>query len=105
MVEIWAIPNENGYCAGTYYSVQPVNSVIRVQGSLNLTFAHTGKLGQILYYTCDGVCMVHEQHYAACCGQRVGWSRYGQYQFEIVIVRAPTVQFNLEIASFVCKGA
>ena len=49
--------------------------------------------------------MVHEQHYAACCGQRVGWSRYGQYQFEIVIVRAPTVQLNLEIGSFVCKGA
>ena len=49
--------------------------------------------------------MVHEQHYAACCGQRVGWSRYGQYQFEIVIVRAPTVQLNLEIASFACKGA
>ena len=49
--------------------------------------------------------MVHEQHYAACCGQRVEWSRSGQYQFESVIVRAPTVQFNLEIASFVCKGA
>ena len=79
MVEIWAIPNENGYCVGTYYSVQPENSVIRVQGSLNLTFAHTGKLGQILYYPCDGVCMVHEQHSAACCGQRVGWSRYGKY--------------------------
>ena len=92
-------------CAGTYYSVQPENSVIRVQGSLNLTFAHTGKFGQILCYTCEVVRMVHEQHYAACCGQRVGWSRYGQYQFEIVIVRAPTVQFNLEIASFACKGA
>ena len=105
MVEISAIPNENGCCAGTYYSVQPEDSVIHVQGSLKPTFAHTGKLGQIVYYTCDGVCMVHEQHYAACCGQRVGWSRYGQYQFEIVIVRAPTVQFNLEIASFVCKGA
>ena len=49
--------------------------------------------------------MVHEQQYAACCGQRVGWSSYGQYQFEIVIVRAATVQFNLKIASFVCKGA
>ena len=51
-------------CAGTYYSVQPENSVIRVQGSLNLTFAHTGKLGQILCYTCEVVRMVHEQHYA-----------------------------------------
>ena len=49
--------------------------------------------------------MVHEQHYAACCGQRVEWLRYGQYQFEMVIVRAQTVQFNLKIASFVCKGA
>ena len=49
--------------------------------------------------------MVHEQHYAACSGQRVEWLRYGQYQFEIVIVRAPTVQFNVEIASFVYKGA
>ena len=43
MVEIWAIPNENGYCAGTYYSVQPENSIIHVQGSLKPTFAHTGK--------------------------------------------------------------
>ena len=105
MVEIWAIPNDNGYCAGTYCSVQPENSVLRVQWSLNLTFAHTGKFGQILCYTCDVVRMVHGLHDAACSGQRVEWSRYGQYQFEIVIVRAPTVQFNLEIASFVCKGA
>ena len=60
MVEIWAIPNENGYCAGTYYSVQPENSVIRVQGRLNLTFAHTGKFKHILCYTCDLVRMVHE---------------------------------------------
>ena len=60
MVEIWAIPNENGYCAGTYYSVQPENSVIRVQGSLKPIFAHTGKFGQILFYTCDVVRMVHE---------------------------------------------
>ena len=58
MVEIWAIPNENGYCAVTYYSVQPENSVIRVQGSLKPTFAHTGKFGQILCYTCDVVRMV-----------------------------------------------
>ena len=49
--------------------------------------------------------MVHDHHDAPCFAQRVEWSRYGQYQFEIVIVRAPTVQFNLEIASFVCKGA
>ena len=49
--------------------------------------------------------MVHEQHAAACSGQRVKWSRYGQYQFEISIVRARTVKFNLKIASFACKGA
>ena len=49
----------NGYCAGTYYSVQPENSVIRVQGCLKPTFAHTGKFGQILRYTCDVVRMVH----------------------------------------------
>ena len=56
MVEIWAIPISNRHCAGTYCSVQPVNKVIRVQGSLNLTFAHTGKFGQILCYTCGVVC-------------------------------------------------
>ena len=105
MVEIWAIPNSNGYFAGTHCSVQPENSVLRVQGSLNLTFAHTGKFGQILCYTCDVVRMVHEQHDAACSGQRVEWSRYGQHQFEMGIVRARTVQFNLKIASFACKGA
>ena len=49
--------------------------------------------------------MVHEQHDAACSGQRVEGSRYGQHQFEMVIVRARTVQFNLKIASLVCKGA
>ena len=49
------------------------NSVLRVQGSLNLTFAHTGKFGQILCYTCDVVRMVHEQHDAACSGRRVEW--------------------------------
>ena len=81
------------------------NKVIRVQGSLNLTFAHTGKFGQILCYTCDVVRMVHEYHDAPCFGRRVEWSRYGQYQFEMVIVRARTVQFNLKIASFACKGA
>ena len=48
MVEIWAIPIWNGHCAGTHCSVQPENSVLHVQGSLNLTFAHTGKFGQIL---------------------------------------------------------
>ena len=76
-----------------------------MQGSLNLTFAHTGKFGQILCYTCDVVRMVHDQHDAACSGQRVEWSRYGQQQFEVGIVRARTVQFNLKIASLVCKGA
>ena len=49
--------------------------------------------------------MVHEHHDAPCFGQRVEWSRYGQYQFEMVIVRTRTVQFNLKIASFACKGA
>ena len=49
--------------------------------------------------------MVHEQHAAACSGQRVKWSRYGQYQFEMGIVRARTVKFNLNVASFTCKGA
>ena len=49
--------------------------------------------------------MVHEQHYAACCGQRVEWLRYGQYQMKTGIVRARTIQFNLKIASFACKGA
>ena len=105
MVVIWAIPIWNGHCAGTHCSVQPKNSVLHVQGSLNLTFAHTGKFGQILCYTCDVVRMVHEQHDAACSGQRVEWSRYGQHQFEMGIVRARTVQFNLKIASLVCKGA
>ena len=105
MVEIWAIPISNGHCAGLHCSVQPENSVLRVQGSLNLTFAHTGKFGQILCYTCDVVRMVHEQHDAACSDQRVEWSRYGQHQFEMDIVRARTVQFNLKIASLVCKGA
>ena len=78
MVEIWAIPIWNGHCAGTRCSVQTENSVLHVQGSLNLTFAHTGKFGQILCYTCDVVRMVHEQHDAACSGRRVEWSRYGQ---------------------------
>ena len=105
MVEIWAIPNLNGHCAGTYCSVQPENSVIRVQGSLKPRFAHTGKFGQILCYTCDVVRMVHEHHDAPCFDQGVEWSRYGQYQFGMVIVRARTVQFNLKIASFMCKGA
>ena len=49
--------------------------------------------------------MVHEHHDAPCFDQGVEWSRYGQYQFEMVIVRARTVQFNLKIASLVCKGA
>ena len=105
MVEIWAVPIGNGHCAGAYCSVQPENRVLRVQGSLNLTFAHTGKFGQILCYMCEVVRMVHEHHDAACSGQRVKWSRYGQHQFEIGIVRARTVRFNLEIRLFACKGA
>ena len=71
MVEIWAIPIWNGHCAGTHCSVQPENSVLRVQGSLNLTFAHTGKLGQILCYMCEVVRMVHEHHDAPCFDQGV----------------------------------
>ena len=76
-----------------------------MQGSLNLTFAHTGKFGQILCYTCDVVRMVREQHDAPCSGRRVEWLRYGQYQFEMGIVRARIVKFNLNVASLVCKGA
>ena len=102
---IWATPIWNGHCAGTHCEVQPENSVPRVQGSLKPTFAHTGKFGQILCYMCDVVRMVHEHHDAALSGLRVEWSRYGQYQFGMVIVRARTVQFNLKIASFTCKGA
>ena len=49
--------------------------------------------------------MVQEHHDAPCFDQGVEWSRYGQYQFEMVIVRARTVQFNLKRASFACKGA
>ena len=49
--------------------------------------------------------MVHEHHDAALSGLRVVWSRYGQDQFEMGIVRARTVKFNLKIASFACKGA
>ena len=49
--------------------------------------------------------MVHSQHDAACFGQRVEWLRYGHYQIETGIVRARTIQFNLKIGSFACKGA
>ena len=49
--------------------------------------------------------MVHEHHDASCFGQRVEWLRYGHYQIETGIVRARTIQFNLKIASFACKGA
>ena len=49
--------------------------------------------------------MVHEHHDAPCLDQGVEWSRYGHLQFGMVIVRARTVQFNLKIASFTCKGA
>ena len=105
MVEIWAIPIWNGHCAGTYCSVQPENRVLRVQRSLNLTFAHTGKFEQILCYMREVVRMVHEHHDAPCFDQGVEWSRYGQYQFGMVIVWARTVQFDLKIASFACRGA
>ena len=73
MAVIWAIPISNGHCAGTYCEVQHENSVIRVQRSLNLTFAHKCKFGQILCYTCDVVRMVREQHDAPCSGRRVEW--------------------------------
>ena len=49
--------------------------------------------------------MSHEQHDAACSGQRVEWSRYGQYQSERGMVQARTVQVNLKKLSFACKGA
>ena len=49
--------------------------------------------------------MVHEHHDAPCFEQGVELSRYGQYHFEIGIVRARTVRFNLEIRLFACKGA
>ena len=49
--------------------------------------------------------MVHEHHDAPCFDPGVEWSRYGQYQFEMGIVRARTVRFNLEIRLFACKGA
>ena len=88
-----------------YYSVQPENSVIRVQGSLKPTYAHAGKFEQILCYRCDVVRMVHEQHDAPCFGQRVEWSRYGQYQFETVIVRARTFQFKLENSVLRVQGS
>ena len=65
-----------------------------MQGSLNLTFAHMGKLGQLLCYTCEVVRMVHEQHDAACSGQRVEWSRDGQYQFEMGIVQSKKKCFS-----------
>ena len=71
MVEIWAIPIWNGHCAGTHCSVQPENSVLHVQGSLEPTYAHTGKFERILCYRCDVVRMVHSQHDAPCFGQRV----------------------------------
>ena len=44
---------------------------------MNLTFAHAGKFGQILCYTCEVVRMVPDHHDAPCFGQRVEWSRYG----------------------------
>ena len=86
MVEIWAIPIWNGHCAGTHCSVQPENSVLHVQGSLNLTFAHTGEFGQILCYMCEVVrmmqlvlagglsgCDMYTNSMIACSGRRVEW--------------------------------
>ena len=78
MVEIWAIPIWNGHCAGTHCSVQPENSVIRVQGILKPTYAHTGKFEQILCYRCDVVRMVHENHDAVLSGLRVEWSSFAK---------------------------
>ena len=49
--------------------------------------------------------MPHEQHDAACSGYRVEWSKSWQYHFEMGIVRARAVKFNVKIASFACKGA
>ena len=49
--------------------------------------------------------MVHEQHDAPCSGQRFEVSNSGQYHFEMGNVRARTVQFNVKIVSFACKGA
>ena len=49
--------------------------------------------------------MVHEQNDAACSGQRFKVSKSGQYDFEMGIVRARTVPFNVKIVSFACKGA
>ena len=39
----WQYHFEMGIVRGTYCSLQRENSVIRVPGSLNLTFAHMGK--------------------------------------------------------------
>ena len=44
--------------------------------------------------------MPHEQHDAAHSGQRVEWSKSWQYHFDMGIVRARTVKFNVKIASF-----
>ena len=49
--------------------------------------------------------MVHEQNDAACFGQRFKVSKSGQYDFEMSIVRARTVPFNVKIVSLACKGA
>ena len=49
--------------------------------------------------------MVHEEHDAACSGQRFKVSKSGQYNFEMGIVRARTVPLNVKIVSFACKEA
>ena len=49
--------------------------------------------------------MVHEQDDAACSGQRFKVSKSGQYDFEMGILRARTVPFNVKIVSLACKGA
>ena len=42
----WQYHSEMGIVRARTVQVQPENSVIRVQGSLNLTFAHMGKSGK-----------------------------------------------------------
>ena len=48
--------------------------------------------------------MLHEQHDPACSGHRVVWSGYGQYKFEMRMIRARTVQFDVKKGLFACKG-
>ena len=69
--------------------VQPENSVIRLQREPEPHICrHMQIRANSLLHMCDVVRMVREQHDAPCFDQGVEWSRYGQYQFEMVIVRA-----------------